>query len=361
MITIYVVSTSSFSGKSAIAIGLGRQLMRDGFSVGYMKPVGTTVHCVAGQFIDEDASFIKEVFDLPTPVQDLAPFTLNASTVEKFLTDMDEKELRQKLLQAFAEASKGKEIVILEGAGDLAEGSLAGFSAREVADLFQAHTIVVAKYARDLVVDDLLLAGKIMGPRLVGAVINSVPPMRQDFTQRVMKPFLEKNGVNVLAILPEERVLLSTSVREIASCLGGQILCCEDSVEELVEDLMVGAMSAESALAYFRRSLNKAVITGGDRPDIQLAALQTSTKCLILTGSLYPSPVILGHAEEAEVPIILVGYDTLTTVEMLQQFFGRTRFHQPEKMELFQKLLGEHFDFARLYASLGLSPPEGQG
>ena len=360
MVTIYVASTSSFSGKSAIAIGLGRQLMRDGFTVGYMKPVGTTIHCVAGQFIDEDASFIKEVFGLPTPVQDLAPLTLNASTVEEFLTDVDEEELRQRLLQAFAEASEGKDIVILEGAGDLAEGSLAGFSAREVADLFQVHAIVVAKYSRDLVVDDLLLAGRIMGACLVGTVINSVPPMRRDFSQRVMKPFLEKEGIAVLAILPEEKVLLSTSVREIANCLGGQLLCCEDRVEELVEDLVVGAMSAESALAYFRRSLNKAVITGGDRPDIQLAALQTSTKCLILTGSLYPSPVILGHAEEAGVPIILVGYDTLTTVEMLQQFFGKTRFHQPEKMELFQKLLAEHFDFARLYASLGLSPPEGQ-
>jgi BioD-like phosphotransacetylase family protein len=284
---------------------------------------------------------------------------LNASTVEEFLTDMDEEELKQKLLQAFAQASEDREITILEGAGDLAEGSLAGLSAREVADLFQAQTLVVAKFSRDLVVDDLLLAGEIMGPRLMGTVINSVPPMRQDFTAGVVKPFLERRGIQVLAVLPEESVLSSTSVREIADCLGGQVLCCEDRVEELVEHLMVGAMSSEHALTYFRRRPNKAVITGGDRPDIQLAALQTSTKCLVLTGNLYPSSVILGHAEEAGVPIILVGYDTLTTVEMLQQFFGRTRFHQPEKMKLFQRLLEEHFDLARLYAKLGLSPPRG--
>jgi BioD-like phosphotransacetylase family protein len=40
---------------------------------------------------------------------------------------------------------------------------------------------------------------------------------------------------------------------------------------------MVGAMSAENALSYFRRKAHKVVITGGDRPDIQLAALETST------------------------------------------------------------------------------------
>lgn len=49
----------------------------------------------------------------------------------------------------------------------------------------------------------------------------------------------------------------------------------------MVEHLMIGAMDVDSALTYFRRKPNKAVITGGDRPDIQLAALETSTKCTI--------------------------------------------------------------------------------
>ena len=88
--------------------------------------------------------------------------------------------------------------------------------------------------------------------------------------------------------------MLSVSVGELAEFLSGKILCCADKVDELVEHLMVGAMSVDSALTYFRRKPNKAVITGGDRPDIQLAALETSTKCLILTGNLQPSPIILG-------------------------------------------------------------------
>jgi len=60
---------------------------------------------------------------------------------------------------------------------------------------------------------------------------------------------------------------------------------------------MVGAMNVDSALAHFRRQPNKAVITGGDRPDIQLAALETSTRCLILTGNLPPNPLIIGRAK----------------------------------------------------------------
>jgi BioD-like phosphotransacetylase family protein len=117
---------------------------------------------------------------------------------------------------------------------------------------------------------------------------------------------------------------------------------------------MVGAMSVDSALTYFRRKPNKAVITGGDRPDIQLAALETSTRCLILTGNLRPSALILGRAEEAGVPIILTRHDTLTAVGIIESFFGRARFHQEKKVENFERLLNKHIDFEALYTALGM-------
>jgi hypothetical protein len=41
MATVYVTSTETFSGKSALCVGLGKRLLRDGFTVGYMKPVST--------------------------------------------------------------------------------------------------------------------------------------------------------------------------------------------------------------------------------------------------------------------------------------------------------------------------------
>jgi hypothetical protein len=154
--------------------------------------------------------------------------------------------------------------------------------------------------------------------------------------------------------LPEERFLLSMSVGELAEVLDGRILCAPEKANELVEHLMIGAMSVDSALAYFRRKPNKAVITGGDRADIQLAALQTSTKCLILTGNLHPNSIILAQAEERGVPLILASQDTLTAVEVIGRYFGKIRFHQKEKIERFQRLLEKCFDFEGLYKALGL-------
>jgi len=127
---------------------------------------------------------------------------------------------------------------------------------------------------------------------------------------------------------------MSISVEELREGLGGEVLCVRRALNELVEHLMVGAMSVEGALTYFRRESNKAVITGGDRPDIQLAVLETSTRCLIVTGNLHPSPLIIGRAEKRGVPIILTHHDALTAIEVIENFFGKTRFHQEKRVDI---------------------------
>lgn len=109
------------------------------------------------------------------------------------------------------------------------------------------------------------------------------------------------------------------SVGELAQHLGGEILNCPERSDELVENLMVGALSVDSGLDYFRRKTNKAVITRGDRPDIQMAALETSTKCLILTGAISPMPIVLHQATEKGVPIIVVKEDTISTLSQLEE------------------------------------------
>nr|MCU0509090.1 DRTGG domain-containing protein [Anaerolineae bacterium] len=75
---------------------------------------------------------------------------------------------------------------------------------------------------------------------------------------------------------------------------------------------------------------------------------------LILTGNIYPSPAVINRAEELCVPVLLTRMDTLGTIEIIENFFGKSRFQQPQKMERFTELLNEHFDFAGLYKSLGI-------
>jgi len=328
-------------------------MKRDGQRVGYFKPLVFFGKRVEGHTISEDAPFMRAALGLKESDDTLAPVVLDALAIENAAAGKP-NDYAARIDRAFAEASREKDVIVVEGAANLVEGTLIGLPPSQVAERLNARVLAVAKYNNDLVADGLLAARAQFGARWLGAVINDVPPPRVDFVDHSIVAFLKTRGVSVYVTLPRERLLLSITVNEITEALGGEILNSPEQGDELVENIMVGAMSMDSALSYFRRKPNKVVITGGDRSDIALAALETLTRCLVLTGNLRPSPLIQGRAEELGVPLILAKQDTLSAVEIIQQYFGKLRLHQPRKVERFETLLNERFDFVQLYKDLGI-------
>ncbi len=354
MVTLYIASTESTSGKTALCLGLGKRLQRDGFSVGYMKPISLSARRLEGQVVDEDAQFIRRELGLQEPVSDLVPIPLDPLAVESIMRRQKQLDYPKRLLEIYKRVAKGKDVMLIEGVHRLSAGGLVGLPANGVCRLLDAKSLTVIRYVGLLALDPVLFYRGVLGDSMIGAVMNSVPRRLMESAQQIAKPYLQSEGMLVYGILPKVRFLMSVSVRQLAEALGADIVARADQGEELVENLMVGAMTVDIALSYFRRKPNKAVITGGDRSDIQLAALQTSTKCLILTGNLHPQDMIMGVAEESGVPIIVSKFDTLTTVEIVEGFFGKGRFQQQKKVQRFEELLDEHFDFTSLYVTLGL-------
>ncbi len=352
---LYVTSTERFSGKTALCVGLMHWFQRKGLSAGYMKPISTTARVMGERIGDEDAVFIKSALELPDPLGTIVPIVLTEPEVETLVGSADGNQLESKAVQAFQAIAKDRDAVVMEGGTSLREGFIVNLHPPRLAGLLGARALVVVPCLDTLqVIDDLLAARSLLGDTLLGAVVNRIPQHRMGFVKERIKPFVESRGMPVFALLQREKALLSVSVGELVEGLGGEILCCATAMDELVENLMVGAMSADAALTHFRRAPNKAVVTGGDRPDILLAALETSTRCLILTGNLRPSPLVIGLAEERGVPIILTRHDTLKAVEIVETFFGKTRFHQQKKVQYFEKLLDKSMDFEALGKALGI-------
>jgi len=158
----------------------------------------------------------------------------------------------------------------------------------------------------------------------------------------------------VFGVLPEDSVLHSVSVSELAEATAAEALSGTEAMDQLVENFVVGAMSVEGALRYFRRTPRKCVITGGDRSDIQLAALETPTRCLILTGGMRPSHTVLARAQERRVPVLLVSGDTLSTVGIIDELVGKLRIRDPNKIEHAVHQFEQHLDLAQLDTVLGL-------
>ncbi len=352
-VNLYIPSTQNFSGKSAICVSFMHRFQKDGYKVGYLKPFSSAARVLSESSIDEDARFVQAAFKITEPLETLAPVVLTQQQMEKILAEGG-GDHRQLVKQAAARVAEGKDVVVMEGSNNFREGYIVKLSPPQTVELLDARVVTVIGYHDDLqMVDDALMTNVRMSERLVGVIINNVPINRLDFIDKQAAPYLKQQGVEVLAVLPHEPVLRSISINEIIAALDGELICgeCQD---ELVEHLMVSAMNVENALNYFRRVTNKAVIVGGDRPDIQLAALETSTKALILTGNFRPNPMIEARAEERNVAIILSKYDTFTTVEKVEKFFGKTRFRQIEKVMLFEDILSKAIDFDKLYHAVGL-------
>jgi BioD-like phosphotransacetylase family protein len=358
MITLYITSTTPYAGKSALCVGLGKRFQRDGFKIGYMRPLTTSKTLIGECVVDEEAERMRQILGFTDPAEAVWPVCLDPASIETVLRG-EGKDYAKAVKSAFAQVSKGKDIVILEGGSRSSQGLAIGLSADKIAAMFDAKVLVVAKYdvSTVVVVDDLLADKARLGNRMLGVVLNAVERNRRDFLLDAVVPFLKAKGVPVHAMLPMERLFASVSVGELAEALQGEIICRPDLKNELVENLMIGAMSVDSALTFFRHKLNKAVITGGDRPDIQLAALETSTKCLILTGNMHPNPLIVSRAEDAGVAIMMVKQDTMDAVQIAEQTFSKTRFHQEKKIQRFQRMLEECMDFNQLYQILGLKQP----
>jgi uncharacterized protein len=354
MATLYVASTETFVGKSATCVGLLDRARRDGFTAGYMKPVSVSVTRTESAVLDEDAEFIREHFRLQDPLDRIAPVLVTQRVVEGIIRGQP-NDFARRLQEAYLAVSRDKDFVVLEGANHWAEGSLVDLSADQVSDMLEAPVLLVARYRPPTTLDAILAVQRYLNDRLIGVLINGVEEPQLDFVRSRMAPFLEKRGIAVFATLPRDPQLAGVTVADLHEHLGGQLIGNQAWTGKLVEDLMIGAMGAESALSHFRRRTNKAVFTGGDRVDIQLAALDTSTSALVLTGNIRPSPVVIDRAEERQVPIILMTDDTLTTVERAETIFGRIRFKQEAKIARFTALLDQHFDYARLYDELGMA------
>ncbi|MGJ3251843.1 MAG: phosphotransacetylase family protein [Elainellaceae cyanobacterium] len=352
---LVIGSTEAYSGKSATILGIGNHLKASGLDIAYGKPLGTCLSESDADDIDEDVRFVARTLKLPE--NHLLPtiLSLDGESIARRIAGNDSVDYQHSLEHYLN--LQGNDLALLEGPGTLDEGTLFDLSLGHIAKTLDAPVLLVARFHSVLTVDALLCAKQRLGHHLIGAVINDIPPDRWDDAHAIMRPFLEQQDIPIFSLLPRSDLLRSVSVGELVNQLEAEVICCSNRLDLLVESLKIGAMNVNSALKYFRKARNMAVVTGGDRTDIQLAALETSTHCLILTGHIGPSTTVLNRAEDLEIPILSVDLDTLTTVEIVDRTFGQVRLHEPMKLECIYEMMSEHFNFDRLMNLLKLELP----
>jgi hypothetical protein len=336
-------------------MGLGHKFKRDGFRVGYVKPVGILPIKVDDTLTDNDAWRIYRALELDDPITDLCPVVLTPDLlVNGYRKDI--KGLMGKITRSFQRLSVNKDIMLVGGYGSIYTGSIIGVEGLKVIKRLKSKVVIVVKYEGEWIVDYILQARKSLGDKFIGVILNKVAlEFMQSVTDYII-PFLKRKDIDVLGILPHDSVVGSVTVEELNDMLGGKLLCGHHRLDSLIEHFLIGAMQVDKAIEYFKKTRNYAVIAGGDRSDIQLSAIESGAQCLILTGDLYPSEIIISRAEEKEIPILVVRDDTFTVAKKLEKLSIRIRLRDKTKVDRGINLVTENVDFPLLYKKLGMNP-----
>lgn len=339
---IFILSVQPFAGKTFLTIGLLNKLIENGYSTGYIKPLGLTPQVIGNSVYDTDAVLIKELFKLKEPLDIISPFVITYETMN-YLLQGKLGDIKEKIKDSIA-MMKDKDFLIIGGAGNLFTGAILGMDALSLVKETGSKVMVVENFSGDSTIDNLIGLKKLIDKNFLGAVINRIPQEAFKYVKENLKSFLEQQGIRIFGLFEKDDILESITVRDLVALLGGRVLCCEDRLDELVENFTVGAMDVDSALKYFRRIPNKAVITGAHRSDIQLAAMETSTKVIILTGGTSANDVVIAKAIQKGIPLVSVEQDTFTTVDRIEFMLGKVRIKEPRKIERLKEMFEGSFN-----------------
>ena len=126
-----------------------------------------------------------------------------------------------------------------------------------------------------------------------------------------------------------------TTLDKVVEVIGGSYQHSVDTgrVDELV--VTVGAMSADGFTSRVRAfPSERLLVVSGDRPTIQLPAIETGARALVVTGGYQLSSGLLQLAEARGVTVINSPYDTATTTMRIKAAHLIDSVINPEFMKL---------------------------
>ncbi len=314
MATLIIASTSPKAGKTAVAAGLAAHFGRDGLSTALSASS------------NEDA-------------QALARIVSNAEVIKAPTWDADG------LRRAAAVISKSAghvDAVVVEGSTGQTEVDL------RLSEEMDGLVVLVAGYG-----DNVVEAAKPYGDRLAGVIINNVPQYRRHHVETLLASDLSEAGIKLIGWLPESRRLLAPTIQLVAEHLDGSMAVCPENAGRLIDNFLIGGLILDWGPHYFSSQENVGVIVRGDRPDVQLAALQTdSVRALVLTKGIPPIEYVYYEASQRGIPVIVTSGDTHETAARIDTLLPLIRFDHPDKVERMADLIHERLDVDFIMAAV---------
>lgn len=177
---VFVTGTDTDCGKTIIAGGVARALLRKGFNVGIMKPVATWGDpCreagVRMKWVSEDSLHLRQAAATSDALNLINPVCLKGALAPWPAARIEKKTIRiDRVVHAYRELCRRHEYMVVEGAGGLMVPITKSFHMIDLIARFRLPAIVVAHPGLGTINHTLLSvrALKQEGIPLAGVIIN---------------------------------------------------------------------------------------------------------------------------------------------------------------------------------------------
>ena len=340
---IIIASLRKNAGKTTVMVGMAKALNK---KIGYLKPFGDRLIYNKKRLWDYDSALIANTFALSENPEDMSI----GFDHSKLRYMYDEKVTREKVLDLATNMAQGKDLLFVEGGRDLAYGISVYLDAVSLARYLGGNLVIVISGDENTVFDDITYVKKNMdlsGINFKGIIINKVQNM-DDFKETYL-PQIQKIGVPVLGVIPYQKDLTYFSVSYLSERLFAKVVTGEGHLNRTVKNIFIGAMSVNAALQQpLLKKEGILMITGGDRTDMILVALDYQVTGIILTNNVVPPSHIISKATERKVPMLMVPYDTYETARRIDSMEPLMTKDDKQKIELLGKLIQENVNIQEI-------------
>ena len=357
---VFIAATRQNDGKTTTSLGLLSALQQQFPRIGYIKPVGQRFVEIAEQKIDEDTVLMDAVYKLNCPLVDMSPIAVEPDFTRKYLSEASNDALVRRIQKSFDRVAWEKDFVLCEGSGHAGVGAVFDLSNAQVAKALGAKVVLVTRGGIGKPVDEVALNHALFekhGVEVIGVIINKVLPDKLEYIAEFTRKGLKRKGLELLGVLPLQPILVKPTLATIRDELSAENLSARKRLTQLVENIVVAAMTADNVTKHFRRGT--LIITPGDREDIVLAAAAAAQanpaetlSGLVLTDNLRPSPATLEVIRQLNFPVLLAAEDSYEVASKVHDIIVKTRPDDAEKIAVIRDLIAQHVDVAKLVGAL---------
>lgn len=216
---IFVAATKQHVGKTSVSLSLLSGLQKRFPKVGFIKPVGQQHVPVYSSTlnetirVDKDVCLMKEQFHLDhLDYEHMSPVIIPRGYTKKYIDgEIDYKDQLEKVLSSFRHVNEVSDVVLCEGTGHCAVGSVVGVNNAQVASMIGADMVLIANGGLGSAFDELELNRVLCqhyNVRIAGVVINKVLPDKFEQTKHYMsKALMDRWGVPLLGVVPDRPFL----------------------------------------------------------------------------------------------------------------------------------------------------------